>query len=112
LIHLVAKIGFQVNDSVTGLKLLEKGLSKEDLAVAVLIDFPFQMAGGWLAARWARKTGGGGPLRPWLGAFWARLGMAVIATLVVASFPKGAGGVGNVYFGAVIATTLLASFTR
>lgn len=44
---MIAKIGFMANDSVTSLKLLEKGLLKEDMAVAVLIDFPFQIIGGW-----------------------------------------------------------------
>ncbi|WWD16354.1 hypothetical protein CI109_100780 [Kwoniella shandongensis] len=127
LVHLVCKIGFQVNDAVTSLKLLEKGLSKEDLAIAVLIDFPAQMAIGWLAAKWARPvstpTSGSskrpltgpasgevtGVLKPWLYAFWARLAMAAIAALVVKGFPSG--GVGNGYFALVIMTTLLSSLT-
>lgn len=41
------------NDSVTSLKLLEKGLLKEDMAVAVLIDFPFQIIGGWCVLSWS-----------------------------------------------------------
>ena len=32
---LIAKIGFMANDSVTALKLLDKGFHKEDLALAV-----------------------------------------------------------------------------
>jgi hypothetical protein len=39
---MVAKTGFQANDTVTDLKLIEKGLSREDLALFVLIDFPIQ----------------------------------------------------------------------
>ncbi|OCF44069.1 hypothetical protein I317_02022 [Kwoniella heveanensis CBS 569] len=111
-VHLVCKIGFMVNDSVTGLKLLEKGLSKEDLAIAVLLDFPAQMAVGWLAAKWSRPapTPTSTPvLKPWLYAFWARLAMAAIAALVVKGFPKGE--VGNGYFALVIATTLFSSLT-
>ncbi|WRT63922.1 uncharacterized protein IL334_000849 [Kwoniella shivajii] len=128
-VHLVCKIGFMVNDSVTGLKLLEKGLSKEDLAIAVLLDFPAQMAVGWLAAKWSRPTStssrhpltgngsgtsnkqeeGSTVLRPWLYAFWARLIMASIATLVVKGFPKGP--IGNGYFTLVVLTTLLSSLT-
>nr|XP_018266935.1 uncharacterized protein I303_00915 [Kwoniella dejecticola CBS 10117]OBR89093.1 hypothetical protein I303_00915 [Kwoniella dejecticola CBS 10117] len=107
-VHLVCKIGFMVNDSVTGLKLLEKGLSKEDLAIAVLLDFPAQMAVGWLAAKWSRPTSSN-VLKPWLYAFWARLAMAAIATLVVKGFPKGP--IGNGYFGLVIMTTLFSSLT-
>lgn len=58
---LVAKIGFIANESVTGLKLLEKGFSKEDLALAVLIDFPFQVLVGYYAAKWSN---GPQPLKP------------------------------------------------
>ncbi|WVQ77305.1 hypothetical protein IAR50_006989 [Cryptococcus sp. DSM 104548] len=121
-VHLICKIGFQVNDSVTSLKLLEKGLSKEDLAVATLLDFPAQMAVGWLAAKWSRPPPVSAPiagegrrsadahvLKPWLYAFWARLAMAAIATLVVAGFPTG--GVGSGYFGLIIATMLFSSLT-
>lgn len=120
LVHVICKIGFQVNDGVTGLKLLEKGLSKEDLAVAVLLDFPAQMIAGWLAARWARPThnrhalSGGGTgqvLKPWVAAFWARLVMAAFATFVVWAFPMGR-KVGSGYFALVVATTLLSSLTR
>lgn len=61
LVHLVSKLGTAANDAATSLKLLEKGLSKEDLALAVLIDFPFQILFGWLAARW---SAGDKPLKP------------------------------------------------
>lgn len=123
IVHLVCKIGFQVNDSVTSLKLLEKGLSKEDLAVAVLLDFPAQMVAGWLAAKWSRPVPtsrhalsgshaqqSSQVLRPWLWAFWARLTMATVATLVVWGFPTG--HVTSGYFGIIIATTLLSSVSR
>jgi Acetyl-coenzyme A transporter 1 len=61
LVHLFTKLGTAANDAATSLKLLEKGLSKEDLALAVLIDFPFQIIFGWMAARW---SSGEKPLRP------------------------------------------------
>jgi PAT family acetyl-CoA transporter-like MFS transporter 1 len=38
-IRLVAKIDFQANDAVTSLMMVEKGLGREDLAIAVLIGF-------------------------------------------------------------------------
>ena len=44
--HLFAKIGFAANEAATLLKMVEKGLNPEDLAIAVLIDFPFQIIGG------------------------------------------------------------------
>jgi hypothetical protein len=63
---LIAKIGFIANDSVTGLKLLELGFNKEHLALAVLIDFPFQIIFGYYAAKW---SSGDKPLRPWIYGF-------------------------------------------
>jgi PAT family acetyl-CoA transporter-like MFS transporter 1 len=61
LVHLVTKFGTAANDAATSLKLLEKGLRKEDLALAVLIDFPFQIIFGYLAAKWSQ---GPKPLKP------------------------------------------------
>ena len=61
IVHLIAKLGTATSDAVTSLKLLEKGLSKEDLALAVLIDFPFQIIFGYLAASWSN---GDRPLKP------------------------------------------------
>lgn len=66
LLHLVAKIGFMANDSVTSLKLLEKGLLKEDMAVTVLIDFPFQIIGGWWVVHWMRCSSASAPIDPLL----------------------------------------------
>jgi len=80
IIHLFAKVGFAANDAATGLKIVEKGFRREDLAIVVLIDFPFQIIGGWLAAKWSR---GDRPLRPWVIAFWPRLAFALIAALIV-----------------------------
>lgn len=61
LVHLLTKFGTAANDAATSLKLLEKGLKKEDLALAVLIDFPFQIVFGYLAAKWSK---GDKPLKP------------------------------------------------
>lgn len=58
---LICKLGFIANEAVTGLKLLEKGFSKEDLALSVLIDFPLQLFFGYYAAKW---SSGPRPLRP------------------------------------------------
>jgi len=83
-LHFLAKIGFQANDAATHLKMVEKGLKKEDLAVIVLLDFPFQMAGGWIAGKFST---GDRALRPWLLAFWPRLGFAFSSALIVYWFP-------------------------
>ena len=106
LIHLVAKIGFQANEAVTGLKLVEKGFGKEDLALAVLIDFPFQLVFGYLAARWSK---GENALRPWIIAFFFRLGFAVVSMAIVMGMP--APPIGTGYFFLVIASTVLSSFS-
>ena len=117
LIHMVAKIGFQANEGVTSLKLVEKGLNKEDLALVVLIDFPFQIIGGWLAARWST---GAKAMRPWLWAFWARLGFAIIYMAIVYWFPapnigadsevKGGAGIPAWFFVLLIVTNVLSQF--
>ncbi|KAG0250317.1 hypothetical protein BG011_008492 [Mortierella polycephala] len=107
LVLLTAKIGFIANDAVTALKLLEKGFSKEDLALAVLIDFPFQIIFGYYAVRW---SSGARPLKPWLWAFFAHLACCVIAMLLVYRFPAD-GVVTPAYFYMVLATTVTTSFT-
>ncbi|KAJ3016401.1 hypothetical protein HKX48_004042 [Thoreauomyces humboldtii] len=102
---LVAKIGFIANEAVTPLKLLDKGLKKEDMALSVLIDFPFQLFFGYYAAKW---SSGKQPLRPWLYAFYGRLGFAALGMLLVRYFPEG--GASGGYFFVVMAATVLNSF--
>jgi PAT family acetyl-CoA transporter-like MFS transporter 1 len=104
-IHFVAKIGFQANDAVTSLKMVEKGLGREDLAIAVLIDFPFQIAGGYMAARWSTPKNA---LRPWLWAYWPRLGFAALSAAIVYWFP--APPIGRVFFGFLVVHTVMQSF--
>lgn len=58
---LVSKIGFICHEAVTSLKLLEKGFSREDLALSVLLDFPLQIFFGYYAAKWSN---GPRPLKP------------------------------------------------
>ncbi|KAK7064621.1 GYF domain-containing protein [Favolaschia claudopus] len=105
-VHFFAKVGFAANEAATSLKMVEKGFLREDLAIAVLIDFPFQIAGGWLAANWSR---GDYPLRPWLIAFWPRIAFATMATLIVYWFPKPPMTMG--FFAFLVLHTVLSSFT-
>ena len=107
ILHLVSKIGFQIQE-VTPLKLIEKGLPKEDLAFINLLNVPFELVGAWLAARWSR---GNKPLDTWLQAFWARFLVGGIATALVWAFPSD-GKVHSAYFFGVVAVTLMASFAR
>ncbi|KAJ3117381.1 hypothetical protein HK098_006260 [Nowakowskiella sp. JEL0407] len=80
IILLIAKIGFVANEAVTGLKLLEFGYQKEDLALGVLIDFPFQLLFGYYAAKW---SSGKRPLKPWIYGFYGRLIAAVFGLILV-----------------------------
>ncbi|KAI0932743.1 hypothetical protein AcW1_000228 [Taiwanofungus camphoratus] len=105
IVHLFAKISFQANDAVSQLKMVEKGLNREDLAVTVLIDFPFQIFGGWLAGKWSR---GEKPLSPWIYAFWPRLALTLTATLIVYWFPKPPISIG--FFILLIVQTVTSSF--
>ncbi|KAK7039310.1 acetyl-coenzyme A transporter 1-domain-containing protein [Favolaschia claudopus] len=101
------KIGFAANDAATSLKMVEKGLQREDLAVAVLINFPFQIVAGWLVgSRWSR---GEYPLRPWLYTFWPRIGFALTAMLIVYWFPSPPVSAG--FFVFLVIHTILTSFT-
>lgn len=86
IIHLIAKIGFQANDAVTNLKLIDKGFSTEDLALTVLIDFPFEISLGYYAGKWSEQYK---PVPVWCMAFVGRLIAAVFAQCVVMAFPKG-----------------------
>ncbi len=86
LIHLIAKIGFQANDAVTNLKLLDKGFSQEDLALTVLIDFPFEISLGYYAGKWSEQYR---PVTVWCWAFIGRLAAAIFAQVVVMAFPTG-----------------------
>ena len=61
LVLLLAKVGSSVNDSITPLKLLEKGFRNEEMALIVLIEFPFQLVSGYLASQFCS---GPNPLRP------------------------------------------------
>jgi PAT family acetyl-CoA transporter-like MFS transporter 1 len=105
LVHLVAKVGFQANDAVTSLKMVERGLGREDLAIAVLVDFPFQIVGGWLAARWSTPKNA---LRPWVWAYGPRLLLAGVSTLIVRYFPTPP--ISQGFFLFLIVHTVLQSF--
>jgi len=102
---LICKIGFMANESVTALKLLDKGFKKEDLALTVLLDFPLQILIGYYGAKYAR---GKEPLKPWLYAFQLRLFFALFGMGVVYIFPNG-GEISTSYFLLVIFSSFLTS---
>jgi PAT family acetyl-CoA transporter-like MFS transporter 1 len=107
IIHLIAKIGFQANDGVTNLKLIDKGFSQEDLALTVLIDFPFEIALGYYAGKWSTDYT---PMRLWCWGFVGRLVAAVLAQITVIIFPKN--GVDTWYLLVVISEHIFSTFTN
>ena len=106
IIHLIAKIGFQANDAVTNLKLIDKGFSQEDMALTVLIDFPFEISLGYYAGRWSTSNP---PIYVWCWAFIGRLIAACLAQVTVMIFP--ANGVQPWYLFTVIGAHIFSTFT-
>lgn len=62
-------------ESAAAFKLLEKGVSKESLAVLVLIEFPMETVSAVLAGRWAAAAR---PFDPWLAGYRLRLVLAAL----------------------------------
>lgn len=87
-IHLVSKLGFVTNEAVTNLKLLDKGFGQANLALVVLIDFPFELSLGYYAGKWSTEYT---PLRLWCWAFVARLIAAVFAQFTIMIYPTEVG---------------------
>ncbi|ERS99497.1 hypothetical protein HMPREF1624_04697 [Sporothrix schenckii ATCC 58251] len=104
-VHLIAKIGFQANDGVTNLKLLEKGFGTDNLALTVLIDFPFEIGLGYYVGKWSQEFT---PMRIWCWGFAGRLVAAVFAQLTVIFFP--ANGVNPLYLFIVILEHVMSTF--
>ncbi|KAF8538159.1 acetyl-coenzyme A transporter 1-domain-containing protein [Trichophaea hybrida] len=107
IIHLISKIGFQANDAVTNLKLLDKGFSQEDLALTVLIDFPFEIGLGYYVGKWCAHFP---PMKLWMWSFIGRLFAAVLAQITVYIFPSD-GVVEPWYLLVVIAEHIFSTFT-
>ncbi|KAJ5939998.1 hypothetical protein N7516_000166 [Penicillium verrucosum] len=86
LVHLLARLAFEVNDGATDLKLLDKGFGNANLAMLVLIIMPFDLASAHLGGVFSKKYQ---PLRVWSVTYSIRLFSVVIAALVVALGPDG-----------------------
>ncbi|KAL6240767.1 hypothetical protein RBB50_012331 [Rhinocladiella similis] len=84
-IHLVGKLGFVTNDAVTNLKLLDKGFGQANMALVVLIDFPFELGLGYYAGKWSTEYT---PLKLWCWAYVARLIAAVFAQFTIMIYPS------------------------
>ncbi|XBW34679.1 hypothetical protein QEN19_000247 [Hanseniaspora menglaensis] len=117
LIHLVSKFPFQCNDSATHLRLLEKGVKSDDLAISVLLNFPLEMFFGYYVGKWSSQSnseqtnrnynnkilkvliGEYGCLTPWLIGFLGRLVFgSMLGNLVVYFYPASTTGLPVWYF--------------
>lgn len=105
-LHLIAKIGFQANEAVTSLKLIDKGFGQDNMALVVLIDFPFEIALGYYAGQWSTEYT---PMRLWCWAFVGRLAAAIFAQFTVMIYPA-ASAVPFWYILVVIAEHVLSTF--
>lgn len=109
-ILLTFKFAFSAYDAVAPLKLLEKGFPKESLAVARLIDFPFQIVAGYIVSRWSNSKDAqhkSKTLEPWIFATYARVIMSFIGLYVINRFEE-PNTVGKTTL--IIATTIVTSF--
>lgn len=107
-VHLIAKIGFQANDAVTSLKLLDKGFGTSNMALTVLIDFPFEIGLGYYAGKWSQQFT---PMRLWSWGFAGRLVAALVAQFTVSVFPA-SGTVTPTYLLMVILQHVFSTFTN
>lgn len=98
---LTCKIGFAAADSVTGLKLLEAGVHKENLALLAIPIVPVQVVLPFLISK---HTGGRNPLDIFLTAYPIRLlfGLLFMFLLSWTYQVKGADGTFPAYYYAVI----------
>ncbi|KAJ1920948.1 hypothetical protein H4219_001001 [Mycoemilia scoparia] len=103
---MICKIGFIPNDAVTQLKLVEKGLHKEDMALAVLIDFPIQIIFGYYAAHWSQ---GKNAITPWRHAYMVRVFFCFLGMMSVYWFPEGQ--IMGSYFYFILFTKIAASMS-
>lgn len=74
-------------EAVTPLKMLDKGLRQEDVAVASLINVPFDILFGYAAARIAAFSRGGHALMLLRRSVLARLALLPISALLVYAYP-------------------------
>ncbi|AEY94820.1 FAAR166Cp [Eremothecium gossypii FDAG1] len=125
ILHFVSKFPFQCSEGATNLKLLEKGLKKEDLAITVLVDFPFEIIFGYYVAKWSSEShhshqrklpafltlliGQPGILTPWIIGYIGRLIASMLGSFILSQFPEN-GNITKGYFLLVVTQNLLGSF--
>ncbi|XP_021188316.3 acetyl-coenzyme A transporter 1 [Helicoverpa armigera] len=94
LVLFTAKLGFCASDAVSGLKLVEAGVPREDLALLAVPLVPVQII---MPVILAKHTTGPAPLSLWLRAFPLRLLVGPLAAGLVALTPNLLGQAGPTY---------------
>lgn len=94
LVLFTAKLGFCAADAVSGLKLVEAGVPREDLALLAVPLVPVQII---MPVILAKHTTGPTPLSLWLRAFPLRLLVGPLAAILVALTPTLLGSSGPTY---------------
>ncbi|XP_026761840.1 acetyl-coenzyme A transporter 1 [Galleria mellonella] len=103
LVLFTAKLGFCASDAVSGLKLVEAGVPREDLALLAVPLVPVQII---MPVILAKHTTGPAPLSLWLRAFPMRLLVGPLAAALVAITPSLLGNSGPSYSYLFILMTL------
>ena len=83
---LTYRVGFAAADNVAVLKMIERGLPKEQLGLFALVSFPFEMIAPIIVARQLQV---GDPMALWNRVFPVRLCLAAGAALIVHAMPTG-----------------------
>ncbi|XP_013145325.1 PREDICTED: acetyl-coenzyme A transporter 1 [Papilio polytes] len=94
LVLFTAKLGFCASDAVSGLKLVEAGVPREDLALLAVPLVPVQII---MPVILSKYTTGPAPLSLWLRAFPLRLLVGPLAAALVAVTPSLLGNAGPSY---------------
>ncbi|XP_026734317.1 acetyl-coenzyme A transporter 1 [Trichoplusia ni] len=94
LVLFTAKLGFCASDAVSGLKLVEAGVPREDLALLAVPLVPVQII---MPVILAKHTTGPAPLSLWLRAFPLRLLVGPLVAALVAVTPSLLGNAGPTY---------------
>ncbi|EGC37219.1 hypothetical protein DICPUDRAFT_54139 [Dictyostelium purpureum] len=108
IMFIVAKIVFQPNDCALSLKLLEKGLSKEDIASFSLIQFPSVILFSIFSSKWVKNN----PLTIWSNSYLVGTFFVLINLLSVIFFPNFNGNeISWNYFFLLLVIHLLSTFS-
>ncbi|KAK5583252.1 hypothetical protein RB653_004843 [Dictyostelium firmibasis] len=108
ILFIISKIVFQPNESALNLKLLEKGLRKEDIASFSLIQFPSIIIFSILSSKWVKNK----PLTIWSNAYLVGVFFILLNMCSVFYFPNLNGGeVSWSHFFLLLVITLFSSFS-